>query len=146
MASRMAPRISFHLTVGGFSLPQRTRLKSFLAQQSRGEGKPLQSLAYIFLDDEGLLSINRQFLNHDTYTDIITFELGEEETMGEIYISADRVKDNANIHGVSAEQEFLRVMFHGALHLCGYRDKKKSEITVMRAKEDEYLRLYSKYK
>jgi rRNA maturation RNase YbeY len=90
--------------------------------------------------------MNRDFLQHDYYTDIITFGLSEkgQPVEAEVYISLDRVKDNAKTHGTTQTNETLRVIFHGALHLCGYKDKRKSEITVMRQKEDQYLRLFEK--
>jgi len=90
------------------------------------------------------MEINRAFLNHDTYTDIITFDLSEGVgIVGEVYVSVDRVKENARLELVTFESELLRVLFHGALHLCGFNDKKKSEIIEMRQKEDYYLQLYS---
>ena len=94
-----------------------------------------------------LLQMNRDFLQHDYYTDIITFGLSEkgQPVEAEVYISLDRVKENARIHGATQANETLRVVFHGALHLCGYKDKKKSEITLMRQKEDQYLRLFEKH-
>lgn len=101
-------------------------------------------LSYVFCTDEYLLTINRDFLQHDYYTDIITFELSEpgQPVMGEIYISIDRVRDNAKIHQESFQRELHRVIFHGALHLCGYRDKTKKEQEEMRRKENEYLKRY----
>jgi rRNA maturation RNase YbeY len=91
------------------------------------------------------LGINRQFLDHDFYTDIITFPLSDGGVIdAEVYISVDRVKENAAGFGVTQREEMLRVIFHGALHLCGYVDKRKSEITLMREKESEYLRLFEK--
>lgn len=110
------------------------------------EGQGLNNLTYIFCSDPYLLNINKQFLQHDFYTDIITFDLSDKEveTNGEIYISIDRVNDNAKELHLPEEEEMLRVIIHGALHLCGYKDKKKSEITIMREKEDFYLRLFVK--
>jgi rRNA maturation RNase YbeY len=101
---------------------------------------------YIFCSDKYLLSINQQFLNHDTYTDIITFGLHDKGTpvVAEVYISTERVKENAATHGVTYTNEMLRVLFHGALHLCGYKDKRKSDVLTMRAKEDAYLKRYTK--
>ena len=122
----------------------RTKLKVFLKALFKKEGQGLQSLQYIFCSDAYLLEMNQQFLQHDTYTDIITFELSEvpNETAGEIYISIDRVRENAGKFGVSEELELHRVIFHGALHLCGYKDKSKMEVTLMRQKEDECLAEY----
>ena len=106
----------------------------------------LDALRYIFCSDKYLLEINRQYLNHDYYTDIITFNLSNhpEAVQGEIYISIDRVKDNARQFNASFTQELHRVIFHGALHLCGYKDKTAKEEKLMREKEDQYLALYFK--
>ena len=108
------------------------------------EGRILNSVHYIFCTDTYLLHINKEFLQHDFYTDIVTFDLSNSpnETIGEIYISKDRVIDNAKMLKIPKHQEMLRVIIHGALHLCGYKDKKKSEITQMREKEDYFLRLF----
>ncbi len=102
------------------------------------------SFNYIFCDDEHLLSINQQFLNHDTFTDIITFDLSEseQELVGEIYISADRVKENASKFNTSFEQELHRVIFHGALHLCGFKDKKPADKKEMTKQENACLANY----
>ncbi len=97
-----------------------------------------------FVSDEDLLKINQQFLNHDYYTDIITFDYSENKNLsGEIFISIDRVKENANIHKVSVQEEFLRVMVHGILHLCGYKDKSAIQKKVMREKENHYIQLFN---
>jgi rRNA maturation RNase YbeY len=99
---------------------------------------------YIFCTDEGLLEKNIAFLNHDTLTDIITFDLSERETElnSEIYISVDRVADNAQQFGVSYTMELHRVLFHGILHLCGFKDKKPEEEKEMRRQEDLCLKGY----
>ncbi|MET6999204.1 rRNA maturation RNase YbeY [Chitinophaga defluvii] len=127
-------------------LEHKTRLKAFLKELFEREGQGLKHLQYVFCSDAYLLEINKQFLQHDTYTDIVTFELSEDpdETAGEIYISIDRVVDNAKKFEVPVSQELHRVVFHGALHLCGFRDKTRKEAAVMREKEDEYLNLYFK--
>lgn len=105
------------------------------------EQKLLQHLDYIFCSDEYLLELNKRYLNHNTLTDIITFDLSEEEgIIGEIYISIPRVRDNAQNHQVAFISELRRVIFHGALHLCGYKDKTKREITIMREKEEYFLK------
>ncbi|NML36176.1 rRNA maturation RNase YbeY [Chitinophaga sp. G-6-1-13] len=125
-------------------LKEKRRLKTFLKDLFADEGQGLKDLHYVFCSDAYLLEINKQFLQHDTYTDIVTFEMGEDPdvTEGEIYISIDRVKENAQKFHVSVNQELHRVIFHGALHLCGFRDKSKTESTLMRKKEDEYLVKY----
>jgi probable rRNA maturation factor len=126
------------------NLKNKTKLKAFLKEQFAREGQKLRGLQYVFCSDDYLLEINKQFLDHDTFTDIVTFELSEdpEVTEGEIYISVDRVKENAEKYQVTEEQELHRVIFHGALHLCGYKDKSKEDATKMREKENEYLNLY----
>lgn len=96
---------------------------------------------YIFCSDKRILEINRQFLKHDYYTDIITFDLSESPKItAEIYISLDRVRDNAKTQATTLQSELHRVIFHGALHLCGYGDKTKEEVKIMRGKEEMYLR------
>ncbi|MDB5247224.1 MAG: metal-dependent hydrolase YbeY [Segetibacter sp.] len=125
------------------SLPGKKALKEFIKRLFSLEGKTVLSINYVFCSDPYLLEINKSFLQHDYLTDIITFDLSEGELVeSEVYISVDRVRENALIHNTVYRTELLRVMFHGALHLCGYRDKKKSEITIMREKEESYLRLF----
>lgn len=126
-----------------FRMGGKNLIKGFVEEIFRCEGKKLKELNYVFCSDDYVLNINRSFLQHEYYTDIITFDLSDaEETVGEVYISVDRVRENGASHNVSFVSEMRRVIFHGALHLIGYRDKKKSEITVMRSKEDYYLRLF----
>lgn len=125
-------------------LKGKRNLKLFLSDLFAAEGQGLRSLHYIFCSDAYLLEINKQFLQHDTYTDIVTFEMGEDPaiTEGEIYISIDRVLENAEKFKVAVTQELHRVIFHGALHLCGFKDKSKKDAALMRSKEDEYLKKY----
>jgi probable rRNA maturation factor len=141
-------KINFRSGDRSFVFPNKTHLKSFIASIFKKEKKELGSINYIFCSDDMLLKINQDFLQHNYYTDIITFGLNEpgEPIEAEIYVSIDRVKDNANQQSVSYQNEMQRVLFHGALHLCGYKDKKKSEIIVMRQKEDQYLHLITKAK
>ena len=136
-------RIQFHI-LQQVSLKERTRLKQFLITLFKKEKKPLAALSYIFCSDQRLLEINRQFLQHDFFTDIITFPLSDpgQPITGEIYISIDRVRDNAREFGSSVKKELHRVIFHGALHLCGYKDKSPGEEKLMRKMEDKYLALY----
>lgn len=116
--------------------------KIWLQQVIRKEGKIPGDLSYIFCDDAYMLEQNNAFLNHDTYTDIITFdECVGDVVAGSILISVDRVMDNAEKFGKTFENEFLRVLVHGTLHLCGYKDKTDSEAQLMRKKEDESLAL-----
>lgn len=136
--------INFHLIESNFSLRERTRLKKFISQLFKMEKKGLERLDYIFCSDSYLLEINRKFLNHDFYTDILTFDLSNNPklTIGEIYISVDRVKENAMELSNSFKEEIHRVIFHGALHLCGYKDKLKADILIMRQMENRCLAKY----
>ncbi len=125
------------------SLTNRTELKRYIQSIFKKEGTELDSINYIFCTDKALLEINRQFLSHDFYTDIITFDLSETKAIqAEIYISIDRVIENALQLGVSFKSELHRVVFHGVLHLCGYKDKNKEQKQVIRGKEDFYLAGY----
>jgi rRNA maturation RNase YbeY len=128
-----------------FLFPDKKGLKQFIELLFKKEKKGLYELTYVFCSDEYLLGINRDFLQHDYYTDIITFDLSEnpKQIIGEIYVSIDRIKDNAKTLNRSLKEETLRVLFHGALHLCGYKDKTKTDIIKMRKKEEQYLSLYN---
>ena len=129
--------------VNAITLPNKRLVQQFIADIFKMEERGLDHLNYIFCSDPYILKVNKDFLQHDYFTDIITFDLTEkEDTIGELYISVETVKSNSLLHGVSFYNEMMRVLFHGALHLCGYDDKKKSEITIMRQKEDYYLHDY----
>ncbi len=119
-------------------------LAQFISNQIFAEIQLPIHLQYVFVSDVALIEMNQQFLAHDTYTDIITFNLSEnnKKLIGEIYISADRVADNALKFKTSYEQELHRVIFHGALHLCGYKDKNTKDKLLMRAMEDKWLQAY----
>jgi rRNA maturation RNase YbeY len=125
-------------------LTNRKKLKFFIPSIAFLYKKEFVSLSYIFCSDEYLLRINKQFLHHDFYTDIITFNMGSSSNCieGEIYISIDRVKDNAIKHNTSLHAEIHRVIFHGILHLCGFKDKSIKEIKAMREAEDNCLKKY----
>jgi rRNA maturation RNase YbeY len=128
-----------------FRVPDALKLKAFLNDVLHLEKKLLKTINYIFCADEYLLRINKDFLQHDYFTDIITFDLSEGEFLeAEIYISIERVRENADIYGISFKRELCRVMIHGVLHLSGYKDKTKSEIARMRSKEEQYLLLFEK--
>jgi probable rRNA maturation factor len=145
MASPSQSKVCFFFDGVRISLSNRNALKKFIESIFAKERKKLGSLNYIFCSDKRLLQINRDYLKHDYYTDIITFDLSPgNKTEGEIYISIDRVRDNAKMEGTSFKSEIARVIFHGALHLCGYGDKSPKEIKQMRAKEDAYLNAYFK--
>jgi probable rRNA maturation factor len=126
------------------SFSQRTLVKEVIRDLFKKEKTKLEQLRYIFCSDKYLLQINKEHLNHNYYTDIITFDLSEtpNATTGEIYISVDRVRDNAQNYEVFFKHELLRVIFHGALHLCGYKDKSSKEEQLMRKAEDKYLKYY----
>ena len=124
------------------SFKNRTAIKEWLSKAIKKEGYKLGELGYNFCSDNYLLNINIEHLNHDFYTDIITFELNEGNVViGDIYISNDRVKENAQTNNNTYHKEMLRVLIHGVLHLCGYKDKTKKEATLMREKEDYYISL-----
>ncbi len=139
-------RVNFFYQDVKFSFSNRTAVKGFLKKLFLEEGHKLNELNVIFCADEALLEINRNFLQHDYYTDIITFPLSTrfDPIQAELYISVDRVKENAKQGGVSFKNELLRVIFHGCLHLAGYGDKSSQQIKKMREREDHYLRLYAK--
>ena len=135
--------ISFNKVETDFDLPDLDKLKIWLKEVILSEGKSLGELNYVFVDDQYLLGINQEFLQHDSFTDIITFPLGSSSGIvsGEIYISIERIKENAVKLKVSFDNELRRVMVHGALHLLGYEDGTDAEKRVMRSKEDYYLNL-----
>ena len=139
----MGNQIRFHL-LQSFRLTNRTKLKAFIIHIFKKEKQPLDSLDFIFCSDQYLLKINQDFLKHDYYTDIITFELSPsgQPTTGEIYISIDRVKENATTHNDSFTNELHRIIFHGVLHLCGYKDKSAVAKALMTKKENYYLANY----
>lgn len=124
----------------------KTRL--FVETIFKKEKTTLERIDYIFCSDEYLLEINKKFLNHPFFTDIITFNLSDpkNQVKGEIYISVDRVKENSSVFKTKREEEFLRVVIHGALHLCGYKDKIKKDVELMRVKEIKYLKLFTESK
>ena len=135
--------ITFHNADIKFALPKKSELKNFIAKQT----KKKLSLSYVFCSDEYLLGINQQFLAHDFYTDIITFPLSEteKEIEAEIYISIDRVKDNAQKLKLEFKDELHRVIFHGVLHLLGFKDKTSAQKAIMRAKENELLKKWGRF-
>lgn len=108
------------------------------------EKATLSCINYVFCTDDYLLGINKDYLSHNYYTDIITFRLSnaKEPIMADVFISTERVKDNARQFGVPYQEELRRVILHGALHLCGYNDKTKAQARIMREKENEYLGRY----
>ena len=119
-------------------------MRSWVKVLAKTHGAKGGELNYIFVDDEALLQMNIDYLDHNTYTDIITFNTSEEEKLleGDIFISADRVKDNAKKFKTTTEKEWIRVMAHGLLHLAGFNDKKPKEKKIMRAAEEAAIKLY----
>ena len=126
-----------------FSLKEKLKHKAWLNEVGKQEGKKILDLTYVFCSDEYLLQINQEYLNHDTLTDIVTFDNSEDpkKIEGDIFISIERVRENGNKLGTS-ETELERVMVHGLLHLLGYKDKKKEDKALMTEKEDFYIKQY----
>jgi rRNA maturation RNase YbeY len=124
-----------------FVLKHKTIIKNWLKDAIASEGYALEELNFIFCSDEYLLGINQQFLNHDTYTDVITFDNSDvlKTIVGDIFISIERIRDNAKQFGRDFMNEVCRVMIHGTLHLLGYKDKTKAAKLQMTEKEDYYL-------
>lgn len=125
-----------------YSLKNRTLIKRWVKTVVENKGKKLGDLSYILCDDDYLLEVNRRYLDHDYYTDIITFDYTENDIIGgDLFISLDRVRDNAAALQLSEHEEMLRVMIHGVLHLLGLKDKSDEEAKQMRAAEEESLEL-----
>jgi probable rRNA maturation factor len=126
-----------------FQFPGKRRAADWIEEVAKGEGYVAGEINFIFCSDPYLLSLNKRYLNHDFYTDILTFDLGETEgrVEGDIFISLARVRENAKRLGIEFQQELHRVMVHGILHLMGYKDKKPADQAKMRGKEDAYLSL-----
>lgn len=134
--------ISFNNQSIDFKLKQKTKLKQWIKTITEKEKHKLGTINYVFCTDDELLEININHLDHNTYTDIITFDYTEEKTIhSDIFISLDRVEANAQKFKVDFEIELRRVMIHGVLHLCGYKDKTKADAELMRKKEDAALKL-----
>lgn len=134
--------IDFHFELN-FSLEESKKHVDWITRVVEEEGFELGKLDYIFCDDEKLISINQQYLGHNTYTDIITFDYTETKTLsGDIFISIERVRENSLTFNTTFEKELLRVMIHGVLHLIGYGDKDDSEVRIMREKEEEKIKMF----
>jgi probable rRNA maturation factor len=126
-----------------FQLDDESVYNDWISSVITSENKLEGEINYIFCDDEYLHAINVQYLDHDTLTDIISFDYSERNLLqGDIFISIERVKDNANIFNASFEDELRRVIIHGILHYCGYKDKSEQEECVMRSKEDEKTQMF----
>ncbi len=127
-----------------FDLPEKIKRKNWLKKIAQSENFKIGELNYIFCSDEYLYQINVDYLNHHTYTDIITFDNSEEKQIieGDIFISIDRIRENAEKHQQNEETEIGRVLSHGLFHLMGYKDKSKEQAEVMRSKEEFAINLY----
>ncbi|HMQ43718.1 MAG TPA: rRNA maturation RNase YbeY [Mariniflexile sp.] len=124
-----------------FPLPDESRLSNWIINVISEEGCILDEINYIFCDDAFLLKLNVEYLNHDTLTDIISFDNSIGKIIqGDIFISIERVADNAKDFNVSLQEELHRVMVHGVLHFCGYKDKSESESMLMQQKENHYIK------
>ncbi|MCU0441679.1 MAG: rRNA maturation RNase YbeY [Bacteroidia bacterium] len=137
--------IAFNIVDKDYKLTAKKRIRLWLQESIEKEGYRLGFLSFNLCSDEFLLKMNKKHLKHDYLTDIITFNLVEgKELSGDVYISIDRVKENAKLNKVKhMREELLRVFIHGVLHLCGYNDKTTKQVKAMRAKEDYYLSLYA---
>jgi rRNA maturation RNase YbeY len=137
--------INFFTEETQFKLPEKQKRKTWLREIAKNESFKISELNYIFCSDEYLHQMNLNYLEHDTFTDIITFDNSEEEKelSGDIFISIDRVNENTEKHKVDQSAELSRVISHGLFHLVGYKDKKKNEIDLMRAKEEFAIKLFS---
>ena len=135
--------IEFNNTNLTFELEDQEKISKWISGFIKDEGYKLDHINYIFCSDKYLFELNQKYLDHDTYTDIITFDLSEKKGFiyGEIYISIQRIKANAKKFETTFLHELHRVMIHGIIHLCGYNDKTSKQKSEMRAKEDEYLAL-----
>lgn len=127
-----------------FTLKEKLKRKHWLKKIATNAGFNIKELNYVFCSDEYLYQMNRDYLKHDTYTDIITFDNSEKkgDLEGDIFVSVDRVRENAKTHTQEVETEMNRVLAHGLLHLMGYKDKTQEEAALMRLKEDESIKLY----
>jgi len=137
------PPIYFHYLTPPFFFPDRTAIKLFLASIFKKHQKKIECVNYIFCLDKYLLTLNNKYLNHNTYTDIITFDLSKgKQIVADVYISVDRARENGNSFRVSFNNEILRLLIHGALHLCGFADKTVIEKQRMTRLENQYLKQY----
>ena len=141
--SKTKALIQFHFLTPT-TLSNRLALKAFILSIFKKQKHPVESLSIIFCNDSYLLALNRRFLKHDYYTDIISFPLSKrgERLIAEIYISIDRIRDNARNLDTTFKEELHRVIFHGVLHFCGYKDKSAADCRLMRTMEDKYLKAY----
>ncbi|MEB2773979.1 rRNA maturation RNase YbeY [Algoriphagus sp. D3-2-R+10] len=138
--------INFFTEEISFILKEKRKRKAWLKLLAEDNNHKISELNYVFCSDEYLLSINVAYLDHDTYTDIITFDNSEEEGIieGDVFISIERVKENSKLLNIDEEKELNRVISHGLFHLLGYKDKSKAEAKLMRSKEEFAINLFEK--
>ena len=140
------PSVTFYNADVSFKMTKKNDVKQFISFIFYKEEKLFRSINIVFCSDEYLLNINKEFLNHDYFTDIVTFDLLQKKKLiSELYISLDRVKENSELQMISLQSEINRVIFHGVLHLCGYADKTKLDKKKMTQKEDEYINLFESF-
>ncbi|WP_372774531.1 rRNA maturation RNase YbeY [Mangrovibacterium sp.] len=136
------PILFYHEDVKPLKL-ERRKLKSWISSVITSEQKKTGSINYIFCSDDYLLQVNKEYLDHDYFTDIITFDYVEGDLIsGDLFISVERVSDNARQYGVSFDEELRRILVHGVLHLLGYPDKQPEQKVIMTQKEDQYLAIF----
>ena len=136
-------KIKFHINGQKLQIRERESLRRFISSIFKKEGNQLKSLDIIFSSDIEILNLNKKFLNHHFFTDVLAFDLSDsQEITAEIYISVPRVRENADLNKVSINQELHRVIFHGVLHLCNYDDKSGRKKKKMIGVQEKYLKLY----
>jgi rRNA maturation RNase YbeY len=127
-----------------FALLKKRSIKNWLLDVAKKENKKIGELNIVFYNDQQLLEFNKQYLKHDTFTDVITFDYSENGLIhGDVCLSVERIKENAVKYGCTFEEELRRVMVHGVFHLCGFKDKKKEDNFIMKQKEEEALVLFN---
>ena len=140
----LTDKISFNNIDVSFLVRKKEDIRVLITSLVEKEKKAFGFFSFNFCSDKYLLKINKKYLNHKDLTDIITFDLSENDIIsGDIYISTERVKDNAHLYKKKCSEEIIRVMIHGVLHLCGYSDKTPADISLMRRKENHYLSLWA---
>jgi len=137
----MNPDIQFHILKENFDPGHKEALSSWLLSVAKKENKRIGCVNYIFCSDEYLLDLNKKFLDHDYYTDILSFPSNNDPVEGDIFISVDRVEENAKTYSLTFNQELNRVIIHGLLHFFGYDDHEENDKKLMREKEDLYIDL-----
>ncbi len=136
---KVSSQILFYSEDISFALEKSEKIAATLVKFVEEEASHYGSINYIFCSDDYLLRLNQDYLSHDYYTDILSFQMDDDPIQGDIFISIDRVNDNAQDMNLPFEDELLRVISHGILHFLGYKDKTEAEIKIMRGKEDELI-------